>query len=148
MAGKKKGKKPASLVDDLNEDLAYELSAVIQYLTYAAKVSGPYRPELSKWMLAEVPEETAHAQFLATKIVSMGGEPTTTPKPVARARTNKEMLEAILEAEAEAVRRYTLRARQAEEAGEKGLQVQLEDMVRDETDHRDETKRILRDWKL
>lgn len=148
MAGKKKGKKPASLVDDLNEDLAYELSAVIQYLTYAAKVSGPYRPELSKWMLAEVPEETAHAQFLATKIVSMGGEPTTTPKPVARARTNKEMLEAILEAEAEAVRRYTLRAKQAEEAGEKGLQVQLEDMVRDETDHRDETKRILRDWKL
>ena len=143
-----KSKATGKLLDLLNEDLAYELSAITQYLTYAAKVSGPYRPELSKWMLAEVPEETAHAQFLATKIVAMGGEPTTTPKPVARARTNKEMLEAILEAESEAVRRYTERAAQAESAGEKGLQVQLEDMVRDETDHRDETQRILRDWKL
>jgi bacterioferritin len=138
----------SELIKLLNEDLAYELSAVIQYLTYASKVSGPYRPELSKWMLAEVPEETAHAQFLSTKIVSMGGEPTTTPKPVAKARSNKDMLEAILEAEIEAVKRYTKRAAQAEKLGEKGLQVQLEDMVRVETEHRDETRRILRDWKL
>lgn len=143
-----KAKSRSSLLDALNEDLAYELSAVIQYLTYAAKVSGPYRPELSKWMLAEVPEETAHAQFLATKIVDMGGEPTTTPKPVAKARSNKQMLEAILEAETDAVKRYTRRAAEAEALGEKGLQVQLEDMVRDETEHRDETQRILRDWKL
>ncbi|MGH2582787.1 MAG: hypothetical protein ACRDFQ_07810 [Anaerolineales bacterium] len=32
------------LVDHLNEDLAGELSAVTQYITYAAKVTGPYRP--------------------------------------------------------------------------------------------------------
>lgn len=137
-----------SVLEALNEDHAYELSAVIQYLTYAAKVSGPYRPELSKWMLAEVPEETAHAQFLAAKIVAMGGEPTTTPKPVAKAGKNKQMLEAILEAETDAVKRYTRRAAEAEKLGEKGLQVQLEDMVRDETEHRDETRRILRNWKL
>ena len=32
------------LIDHLNEDLSGELSAIIQYLTYAAKVTGPYRP--------------------------------------------------------------------------------------------------------
>ena len=57
-------------------------------------------------------------------------------------------LEAILEAETEAARRYTDRAEQAEKLGHKGLQVQLEDMVRDETEHRDETARILRDWPI
>jgi bacterioferritin len=64
------------MIDALNEDLAYEYAAVLQYLTYAAKVSGPYRPELSRFFMAEVPAETAHAQWLANKIVSLGGEPT------------------------------------------------------------------------
>jgi len=138
----------AKLIDVLNEDLAYELSAITQYLTYAAKVSGPYRPELSKFFLAEVPDETAHAQYLANKIVALGGEPTTEAKPVAKAGTNREMLEAILEAEAGAADRYTKHAALAEEMGEKGLQVQLEDMVRDESEHRDETLRILREWNV
>lgn len=136
----------AKLIDALNGDLANEFGAVIQYLTYAAKVSGPHRPELSKFFLSEVPDETAHAQFLANKIVSLGGEPTTTPAPVAAADDNHSMLRAVLRAETEAVQRYTERARQADAAGDKGLQVQLEDMVRDETEHRDEVERILRDW--
>ena len=44
--------------------------------------------------------------------------------------------------------RYTARAKQAEELGDKGLQVQLENMVLDESTHREETERILRDWAL
>jgi hypothetical protein len=34
----------------------------------------------------------------------------------------------------------------AEEFGDKGLVVQLEDMVRDESGYAEETERILRDW--
>jgi bacterioferritin len=136
----------AQLVEHLNSDLAHEYAAIIQYLTYAAKISGPHRPELAKFFLAEVPEETAHAQFLANKIVSLGGEPTTRPMPVAEAHTEREMLERIVEAERLAVESYTARAQQAEAAGDKGLQVQLEDMVRDETEHLEETQRILRAW--
>lgn len=136
------------MIDALNEDLAYEYSAVLQYLTYAAKVSGPYRPQLSSFFLAEVPEETAHAQWLANKIVAMGGEPATVAKPVPPARTNRQMLEAVHAAETEATMRYTARAKQAEELGDKGLQVQLENMVLDESTHREETERILRDWAL
>jgi bacterioferritin len=136
------------LIEILNEDLAYELSAIAQYITYAAKVSGPYRPELSKFFLAEVPDETGHAQFLADKITALGGEPTTEAKPVPKASTNREMLEAILEAETGAANRYTEHAAIAEQLGDKGLQVQLEDMVRDESGHRDETLRILREWNV
>ncbi len=137
-----------TLINNLNEDLAGELSAIIQYTTYAAKATGPYRPQLVQFFLAEIADEQLHAQFLADKIVALGGEPTTQPRPVQPARTNREMLEAVLEAEKRARRDYTQRAKEAEEFGDKGLVVQLEDMVRDETGHSEETERILRDWPL
>jgi bacterioferritin len=137
-----------ALINNLNQDLADELSAIIQYITYAAKTTGPYRPQLSEFFLAEVPDEQAHAQFLANKIVALGGQPTTVPNPVTLANTNHEMLEAVLEAERRAVAGYTQRAEEADEFGDMGLKVQLEDMIRDETDHKEETERILRDWPL
>ena len=137
-----------AMIAALDEDLAHELSAIIQYLTYAAKTTGPYRPQLKAFFEAEIADETTHAQFLSNKIVALGGEPTTTPKPVKAAGSNREMLEAILDAETDAARRYAERAAQAEQFGDKGLQVTLEDMARDETGHREETERILRDWGL
>jgi bacterioferritin len=136
------------LIDHLNEDLANELSAITQYLTYAAKASGPYRPQLSQFFLAEVADEQLHAQYLANKIVALGGEPTTVASPVAEAHSNREMLEAVLDAENHALAAYTQRAVEAEEFGDKGLAVQLEDMVRDESGHSEETERILKDWPI
>lgn len=138
----------SQLIKSLNHDLANELSAVIQYLTYAAKATGPYRPQLSAFFLAEVPDEQGHAQFLANKIVALGGEPTTVPSDIAPAKSNREMLQAVLGAEKRAIADYTARAKQAEEYGDKGLAVQLEDMVRDESTHAEEVERILRDWPL
>ena len=41
-----------TLIENLNHDLAEELSAVIQYTTYAAKTTGPYRPQLMQFFLA------------------------------------------------------------------------------------------------
>ncbi|MCO5197942.1 MAG: ferritin-like domain-containing protein [Anaerolineae bacterium] len=137
-----------TLIDNLNDDLAGELSAIIQYITYAAKATGPYRPQLVQFFLAEVVDEQAHAQFLANKIVALGGEPVTVAHPVPVAKTNHEMLEKVLAAEIQAGKNYTLRAQQADAFGDKGLAVQLEDMVRDEMGHSDETARILRDWPL
>jgi bacterioferritin len=136
------------LIERLNEDLAGEYGAIIQYLTYAAKATGPFRPQLTQFFLAEITDEQGHAQFLANKIVALGGEPTTTPRPVPSARGNREMLQAVLEAERRAVVDYTARAKDAEAFGDKGLVVQLEDMVRDEGTHAEETERILRDWPL
>ncbi len=137
-----------TLIDHLNEDLAGELGAIIQYITYAAKATGPYRPQLSQFFLTEVADEQLHAQFLANKIVALGGEPTTEARPVPAAKTNREMLEAVLAAERQATKDYSQRAEEADAYGDKGLVVQLEDMVRDESGHSEETERILRDWPL
>jgi bacterioferritin len=137
-----------TIIQHLNEDLAGELGAIIQYLTYAAKASGPFRPQLVQFFMAEVPDEQMHAQFLANKVVALGGEPTTQPRPVPAAKNNREMVAAVLEAERQAAKDYTRRAEEAGEYGDKGLQVQLEDMVVDETGHSEESERILRDWPL
>ena len=136
------------LIDALNEDLAGELSAITQYLTYAAKANGPYRPQLADFFMKEVPDETGHAQYLSNKIVALGGEPTTVARKVDAAKHNKDMIESALKAEKRAIADYTERAKQAEEFGDKGLQVQLEDMVREETGHFEELDRMLREWPL
>lgn len=137
-----------TLIDHLNEDLAGELGAIIQYITYAAKTTGPFRPQLSQFFLTEVADEQLHAQFLANKIVALGGEPTTQPRPVPAAHTNREMLQEVLVAERRAGQDYGQRAEEAAAYGDRGLVVQLDDMIRDETGHAEETERILRDWPL
>jgi bacterioferritin len=137
-----------AMIKALNEDLAGELGAIIQYIVYAAKTTGPYRPQLSQFFLQEVPDEQGHAQYLANKIVALGGEPTTVAREVPAVKSNREMVEAVREAEKRAVADYTQRAKQAEEFGDKGLVVQLEDIVNDETGHLEETERLLRDWPL
>jgi bacterioferritin len=143
---KANGAARTSLITALNEDLAGELGAIVQYLIYAAKTTGPHRPELSQFFLKEVPDEQGHAQFLSNKIVALGGEPTTTPRPTPPAADNRTMLMRVLEAERRAIADYTKRARQAEAFGDKGLQVQLENIIADETGHFEETERILREW--
>jgi bacterioferritin len=137
-----------TIIDHLNHDLAGELSAVIQYLTYAARATGPHRPQLAEFFAAEIPDEIGHAQYLAKKIVALGGTPTTVARAVPEAKSNREMMEAVLAAEEQAIADYSTRAQQAEEFGDKGLQVQLEDIVRDETGHFEETQQILRNWDL
>lgn len=134
-----------TLISKLNNDLANEFAAIIQYITYASKVTGPYRPQLAQFFLAEVADEQLHAQYLSNKIVFLGGVPTTTPAPVLVPDTNRELLEEVLKAERRAVAAYTERAKEAEEFGDKGLQVQLEDMVRDESGHAEEVERMLKD---
>jgi bacterioferritin len=134
------------LIAGLNEDLAYEYAAVIMYRTYASQVQGQWRVELRNFFEAEIPDELGHAQILADKIVALGGRPATEPKPVKSAGGAKEMLENALGDEVATIDRYVERRRQAEEAGEYGLAVDLDDLIRDESNHRDEIRMILNRW--
>jgi bacterioferritin len=137
--------KKKQLIDGLNEDLANEYSAMIMYNHYAATVQGIAGQVLKEFFQSEVNDEIGHAQLLAEKIVALGGTPTVTPKPIKGATNVKEMLENTLQAEIETIERYTLRCRQAEEAGEIGLKIELEDLIADETKHKLEIERLLRD---
>lgn len=134
------------LIEGLNEDLQGEFQAIIMYRLYASLVQGPYRQELRAFFANEIPEEMTHAQILADKIAALGGTPASTPAPVKVVKDPKAMLQTALQAELEAIERYLLRRKQAEEAGEFGLAVQFDAIISDETDHRDELRQILARW--
>jgi bacterioferritin len=133
-------------LEGLNVDLAHEFAAVILYRTYASQVQGQWRMELRQFFEAEIPDELGHAQILADKIVALGGNPTTVPAPVKPARDAQEMLRNALEDEIETIDRYVKRRRQAEQLGHYGLAVEFDDLIRDETSHRDEIQLILKRW--
>ena len=135
-----------ALLDGLNEDLAHEYAAVIQYRTYASAVTGPYRQELRQFFAAEIVDELAHAQLLADKIVSLGGRPALQAATVRYTEEPRQMLEYSLEDEVATIGRYIERRAQAEQAGEVGLVVDLDDVIADETKHRDELRLMLKRW--
>ena len=135
-----------ALIDGLNQDLAAEYQAILMYIHYSAKVTGPYRRELRAMFQAEIGDEQGHAQFLADKIVALGGEPATIPGAVPHADDSRQMLEQARTAEKQAIANYKTRICQAEAYGDIGLKVGLENQVADETRHKEETERILAGW--
>jgi bacterioferritin len=134
------------LIEGLNEDLANEYTAVISYLLFSQLVTGVERPQLSAFLEGEVADELEHAKFLAQKIIALGGTPVTKPAEVKLSADNREMLQLALESEKETIERYTRRIEQAERAGELALKVDLEELVAEETRHKEDLERILHGW--
>lgn len=134
-----------TLIDGLNTDLAHEYQAILMYNSYAALVSGIHRPMLKGFFEAELPEELTHAQFLANKITALGGTPTTEPTPLDLAHEPTAMLQQVYDAEAETIKRYVKRRKQAEEYEDYGLAAELDTIISDETHHKEETEKLLRD---
>jgi bacterioferritin len=134
------------LIAGLNEDLANEYTAIISYLLHSRLANGRGRMELAEFFEAEIADELEHAKYLSHKIVALGGTPTTQPAAVQLGQNNREMLELSLKAEKETIERYTKRIDQAEKAGEVGLKVELEDLVAEETRHKEDLERVLVGW--
>ena len=116
------------------------------YRLYASMVQGPYRQELRAFFASEIPEELRHAEMLADKISALGGTPAAEPSPVPVTAEAKKMLQNALEAEVATLERYVKRRKQAEDAGEHGLAVEFDDLIADETHHRDELRQMLARW--
>ena len=134
------------LIEGLNVDLAHEYAAVIQYRTYASAVSGPHRQELRAFFTGEIGDELGHAQLLCDKIIALGGKPIMVPAKVKYTEDAKEMLQNSYDDEVATIERYIVRRQQAEEVGEAGLVVALDDVIADETGHRDELRQVLKHW--
>lgn len=134
------------LIAGLNEDLANEYASVIQYRTFASTLRGPHRLTLRSLFEGEIADELGHAGILADFITALGGRPTTRPAEVPSADNPRDMLRAAHDAELAAIARYVERREQAEAAGEHGLAVTLDDVIADETRHRDEMQLVLEGW--
>jgi bacterioferritin len=130
------------LIDGLNGDLNRELEAVLRYIYHSATATSLLGHELREVLKADIVGEVNHAVFLADKIAALGGEVKIQPAMPKKVRLAKEMLEENAAAERAVVASYTERIQQAEEFGDKGLVIRLEDILAEETDHAGELERL------
>jgi bacterioferritin len=123
------------IIRGLNEDLAREYKAIIQYVVFSSALKGPEYGDIADQLKKHASQELAHALEVARQIDYLGGVPTVKGKQAEFSRDSKKMLEIDLKDEQATIKRYRERIRQAERAGEFALSEALRDIIAEEQDH-------------
>lgn len=133
----------ADLIKGLNEDLAREYKAIIQYVVFSSTLKGAQYGDIAEQLKAHASEELSHALEVARQIDYLGGEPTVKGKDAETSEDSKTMLEIDLRSEQDTIINYRERIRQAEKAGEFALSEKLRQIITDEQDHEIDLKDAL-----
>lgn len=131
------------IIKGLNEDLAREYKAIIQYVVFSSTLKGAEYGDIAEQLKEHASQELAHALEVARQIDYLGGDPTVKSKEVEYSDDSKTMLEIDLRAEQETIKNYRDRIRQAESSGEFALSEALRDIIRQEQDHEIDLKDAL-----
>jgi bacterioferritin len=131
------------IIKGLNEDLAREYKAIIQYVVYSSTLKGAEYGDIAEQLKKHVSQELAHVLEVARQIDYLGGDPTMKSKEAEYSKDSKTMLELDLKAEQETIKNYRERIRQAERSGEFALSEALRDIIRQEQDHEIDLKDAL-----
>jgi bacterioferritin len=131
------------LIAELNNDLAKEYQALIQYVQHAAVLTGPSYDAIAKELVIHSNEEHLHAVSLSVQIDFLGGVPAVDVAKVHLSSDSKVMLEQDLEGELDAIARYRTRIAQAELLQEYGLRRALEDILVIEEEHARDLQTVL-----
>lgn len=123
------------LIRNLQEDLAREYKAIIQYVIYSQKLDGAKYMDIANELAKHAHEELDHALALANQLDYLDVYPTEHPKPVDTPKDNEGMLWADLHAEDATIAAYIERVKQAEAVGEYALAEVLRGVIVQEQDH-------------
>ena len=123
------------IIMGLNEDLAREYKAIIQYVVFSSTLKGAEYGDIAEQLKKHASQELAHALEVARQIDYLGGDPTVKGKEAEYSDDSRRMLEIDLRAEQETIKSYRERIRQAERAGEFALSEALRDIIAEEQDH-------------
>jgi bacterioferritin len=86
------------IIRGLNEDLAREYKAIIQYVVFSSALKGAEYGDIAEELKVHASEELAHALEVAKQIDYLGGDPTVTVKDAEYSQDSKKMLEIDLKA--------------------------------------------------
>ena len=131
------------LIEKLNHALNREVTTFLRYLLQSAQIKGAKWESVRTMYRTEVLDEVGHAQYLADKIVMLGGSPKLNPSLGVPPTTVEEMLEADIREENADVTGYMELAKLAEEAGMPALKMQMENQAADEASHAEIMTRML-----
>ncbi|MBI5683033.1 MAG: ferritin [Deltaproteobacteria bacterium] len=125
------------IIDALNLDRAEELAAIIQYMGHHYEAEGMESPAIIEIFKKTSIDEMRHAEKLAERIVYLGGTPVQKPGVIKRGGSLKEMIEADLNAENGAIKRYKEHIKLCVEEGDPTTRLMLEEILADEEGHAD-----------
>jgi len=123
------------LIQGLQEDLAREYKAIVQYVIFSQKLDGARYMNIADQLQEHAHQELDHALEIARQLDYFGEYPVHQPAKVEVSEENEEMLWIDLRAEDETVKNYRERIQQAESVGEYALAEVLQEIVRQEQDH-------------
>lgn len=131
------------IIRGLNQDLAREYKAIIQYVVFSAALKGAEYNDIADQLKEHARQELTHALEVARQIDYLGGDPTVTPVQAEFSNDSKRMLEIDLKAEQDTIKAYRERIRQAEAAGEFALSEAIRRIIVNEQDHEIDLKDAL-----
>jgi bacterioferritin len=131
------------LIDGLNHALNREVGTFLRYLLQSSMIKGAGWDAVRKMYAEEVADEVGHAQYLADKIVMLGGTPKLSPDLSPPPSDPREMLRRDIEQEKIDVGHYVKLAAMADAAKLIDLKMKMEEQAADEASHAEGMKRLL-----
>lgn len=120
----------------LNKAIARELGVSVQYMWHHVMAMGMESPEIKDIFKDIAIVEMKHAEDIAERLFYLGGTPTTKPTPIHVGGSLKEMIEADLQAENEAIELYTKIIEMASEREDTTTRLLFEEILTAEEEHK------------
>jgi bacterioferritin len=125
------------LSEMMNQAIAGELQAIVQYMWHHIMVKGMSASSLMEVFEDISVEEMKHAEKIAERLFYFDVVPTTKPNPIAVGGTTEQMLKADVKAEEEAITLYKDIIRQAVAEGDDTTERLFKEILDAEERHHD-----------
>jgi len=130
-------KASAKLTEMMNQAIAGELQAIVQYMWHHVMVKGMNAESLSTVFEKVAVDEMKHAEKIAERLFYFDVNPTTKPNPIAMGGDPAQMLKADTKAEEEAITLYKDIIKQATSENDNTTRLLFEEILSQEEDHHD-----------
>ena len=131
------------LIGKLNHAMNREVSTALRYLLQSAIIKGHEWDSVRQMYKAEMADELGHAEYLADKIVMLGGTPRLDPDLTPPPSAPEQMLKNDIAQEYVDVKGYVELAHTAEKEGLFELKLRMEEQAADESRHAQDMERLL-----
>jgi bacterioferritin len=125
------------LTEMMNQAIASELQAIVQYMWHHIMVKGLHSASLMDVFEDIAVDEMKHAERIAERLFYFDVNPTTKPTPIAVGGSPEQMLKANVKAEEEAITLYKDIIKQAASEEDDTTRLLFEEILSDEERHHD-----------
>ncbi len=131
------------LTEMMNQAIAVELQAILQYMWHHVMVRGMDASELSSVFREVSMDEMRHAEQIAERLNYFNVSPTIKPNPVQAGGDTTQMLQADARGEEESIRLYKTIIKQAASEGDETTRRLFEEILSNEEGHHDKLTILL-----